>query len=415
MGEEREVPEHRHDIPPAPSRRSQRGLDWFVFFLADVQTGFVPFIAVFLTTQHWTQSEIGFALTVGGLVALVGQIPGGALVDAVRSERLLAGLAVVAVGVSSLALVIYPTSEIVLGAAILQAGANCLMAPAIAAISLGLVGHAAVSVRLGRNARFTAIGSIVAAAAMGLWGQWFSNYTVFLVTAALCVPALVAICFIRGEEIDVERAHGGKAARHPGEPLAVIRSFAHNRPLVTFAVCALLFHLANAAMMPQLASAITVRSGEWATVLVGACVIVPQLVVATLSPWIGYRAQAVGRRRLILASFAALAVRGALFAIVDNPFLLVALQILDGLAGAILSVIVPLVIADVTRGTGHFNLAVGTVGAGTGIGAALSMTLGGQISTAFGSSAAFLVLAGLAALGFMLALMLMPETRPQES
>ena len=236
-----------------------------------------------------------------------------------------------------------------------------------------------------------------------------------LVTAALCVPALVAICFIRGEEIDVERAHGGKAPRHPGEPLAVIRSFAHNRPFVTFAVCALLFHLANAAMMPQLASVITVRSGEWATVLVGACIIVPQLVVAVLSPWIGYRAHTVGRRRLILASFASLAVRGALFAVVDNPFLLVALQILDGLAGAILSVIVPLVIADVTRGTGHFNLAVGTVGAGTGIGAALSTTLGGQISSAFGSSAAFLALAGLAALGFTLALMLMPETRPKKA
>jgi MFS transporter len=317
--------------------------------------------------------------------------------------------------VSSLALVIYPTAEIVVGAAVLQAGANCLMAPAIAAISLGLVGHGAVSMRLGRNARFTALGSIFAAAAMGVWGHWFSKESVFVITAVLCVPALVAVWFIRGEEIDVERAHGGTAVKHPGEPLAVIRSFARNRPLVTFAGCALLFHLANAAMMPQLASVITVRSGELATVLVGACVIVPQLVVGTFSPWIGYQAQVVGRRPLILVAFAALAVRGALFAIVDDPFLLVALQILDGLTGAILSVIVPLVIADVTRGTGHFNLAVGTVGAGMGIGAALSTTLGGQISTAFGSSAAFLALAGLAALGFMLALLLMPETRPLES
>jgi predicted MFS family arabinose efflux permease len=74
---------------------------------------------------------------------------------------------------------------------------------------------------------------------------------------------------------------------------------------------------------------------------------------------------------------------------------------------------VALVIADVTRGTGHFNLAVGTIGSAMGIGAALSTTIGGQVSTAYGSTASFLTLAGLAAVGFTLALMRMPETRPQ--
>ena len=75
---------------PAPSRESQRGLDWFIFFLADVQTGFGPFIAVYLTTQKWTQVEIGFVLSIGGIIGLLGQMPGGAIVDAARSERLVA-------------------------------------------------------------------------------------------------------------------------------------------------------------------------------------------------------------------------------------------------------------------------------------------------------------------------------------
>ncbi len=414
MSDRREVSEQAFDGAPAPSRRSQRGLDWFVFFLSDVQTGFVPFIAVYLTAQNWAPSEIGFILTAGATVALIGQIPGGALVDLAKSERLLAALAVVAIAVSLLALVINPSFVVVLGAAILQAGAKCLLGPAVAAISLGLVGHQAISVRLGRNARFTAIGSIMAAAAMGLWGQLFSTNTVFLVTAAMCVPALAAVWVIRGEEIDVDRAHGGKAG-HPGDPLAAIRSLARNTPLVTFAACALLFHLANAAMMPQLASVITMRSGEWAAKLVSACVIVPQLVVALLSPLIGERAQSLGRRRLILASFAVLAIRATLFAIVENPFLLIVVQILDGLSGAILSVIVPLVIADVTHGSGRFNLAVGVVGTCMGIGAALSTTLGGQISAAFGSAASFVALAGLAGVGFVLALTQMPETRPEPS
>src|ERR1700729_4325509 len=69
---------------PSPCRESLRGLDWFIFFLADVQTGFGPFVAVYLTTQKWTQVEIGLVLSIGGVVALVGQMPGGAIVDAAR-------------------------------------------------------------------------------------------------------------------------------------------------------------------------------------------------------------------------------------------------------------------------------------------------------------------------------------------
>lgn len=396
----------------APSQQSQRGLDWFVFFLADVQTSFVPFVSVYLTTKSWTQSEIGLILSIGALVALLGQIPGGALVDAVRSVRLLAASAVAAIGLSALVLVAYPSFSVVLTAAIMQAGANCVLGPVVAAISLGLVGHAAVGERLGRNARFTAVGSITAAAIMGAWGYFFSTQTVFLVIVGLCVPAIVAINFIRAEEIDVERSHGGKA--NPSGPGAIFRNLAGNGPLVTFAICALLFHLANAAMMPQIAGRAALQSPEWATTLVSAYVIVPQLVVAVLSPTVGQRAQVWGRRPFILAAFAALTTRGLLYAFVSDPFIVLAIQVLDGISGSILSVMVALVIADVTRGSGHFNLAVGTVGTCMGIGASLSTLLGGYTSTAFGSSNAFLMLAAVAMLGFLFAFARMPETRPND-
>ncbi len=85
-----------------PSPRSLRGLDWFIFFVADVQTGFGPFVSVYLTTQHWTQFDIGLVLSVAGIVSLLGQMPGGALVDAARSERFVAGVAIVAICVSAL-------------------------------------------------------------------------------------------------------------------------------------------------------------------------------------------------------------------------------------------------------------------------------------------------------------------------
>jgi hypothetical protein len=295
----------------------------------------------------------------------------------------------------------------------MQAGANCVLGPLVAAISLGLVGHAAVGERLGRNARFTAVGSITAAAIMGAWGYFLSTQTVFLVIVGLCIPAIAAIGFVRAEEIDVDRSHGGRAAGHPG-PAAVIRNLAGNGPLVTFALCALLFHLANAAMMPQIASRATLQAPEWATMLVSAYVIVPQLVVALLSPTVGRRAQEWGRRPFILAAFAALAVRALLYAFVSDPFAVLVIQVLDGISGSILSVMVALVIADVTRGSGHFNLAVGTVGTCMGIGGSLSTLLGGYISTASGSSISFLALSAIAMLGFLFAYTRLPETRPNQ-
>src|SRR5258708_7452992 len=123
--------------PPAstPSRQSLRGLDWFIFFLADVQTGFGPFIAVYLTTQKWTQVEIGLVLSIGGLVGLIGQMPGGAIVDAARSERLVASLAVATVGTSALAYAALPALPVAVAASTLRAPATFLLGPAIAAIS----------------------------------------------------------------------------------------------------------------------------------------------------------------------------------------------------------------------------------------------------------------------------------------
>jgi len=405
-------PPRPRNCAPAPSRRSQNGLDWFVFFLADVQTGFGPFIAVHLTAQKWTQVDIGFVLTVSGLVALLGQMPGGALVDAARSERLVAALAVIAISASAFTYAAWPIFPAVLTAAVVHACASCVLGPAIAAISLGLVGHAAVGERLGRNARFASIGTGVAAAGMGACGYFISNRAVFFVTVALCIPTLFALSRIRGEEIDVERAHGGKPIPHPGQPAATLRELACNRALVIFTGCAMLFHLANAAMLPQIASIVTMRSSTWATALVGACIVVPQLVVAAFAPWVGRQAQLWGRRPLILLGFAALPIRGVLFAFVSNPYALVVVQALDGISAAVLGVLVPLIIADVTRGSGHFNLAQGVVGSGVGIGASLSMIMAGYLTDHYGPIATFLTLAGLATCGFMLALKLLPETKP---
>ena len=406
------VPEPaEHETPPGPSRQSLRGLDWFVFFLADVQTGFGPFIAVYLTTQKWTQVEIGLVLSIGGLVGLIGQMPGGAIVDAARSERLVAGLAVATIGICALGYAAWPIFPVVMAAATLHAAASCVLGPATAAISLGLVGPLAIGERFGRNARYASLGNGVAAAVMGTCGYLLSSRSVFLVTFILAIPTLLALARIREYEIDPARAHGA-VAREVLDPKATsIFSLLCEPALLIFAGSVLLLQLANAAMLPIMAGVVTTRSSQWAPVLIAACIIVPQAIVALTSPSVGRKAQQWGRRPLLLMGFAALAIRGLLFASVSDPYLLVAVQAFDGVTAAVFSVMIPLVVADVAFGSGHFNLAQGIVGTATGIGASLSNVLAGYISDKFGSSIAFTGLAGVAAMGLALIWFVMPETR----
>src|SRR3954453_7783944 len=237
----------------APSRQSSRGLDWFIFFLADVQTGFGPFIAVYLTTQKWTQAQIGLVLSIGGVVGLIGQMPGGAVVDAARSERLVAGFAVAAIGVAALGYAAWPIFPVVVAAATLHAMASCVLGPAIAAISLGLVGPLAIGERLGRNARYASLGNGVAAAVMGTAGYLLSSRSVFLVTFILAIPTLLALKSIREREIDVAQAHGAVAREVPDGDATSVMKLVRQRPLLIFAGSVLLLQLANAAMLPIMA------------------------------------------------------------------------------------------------------------------------------------------------------------------
>jgi hypothetical protein len=286
-----------------------------------------------------------------------------------------------------------------------------VLGPAIAAISLGLVGPLAIGERLGRNARFASLGNGSAAALMGACGYYISNRSVFLVTFALAIPTLLALSRIREREIDIVQAHGAIPRQAPDEKATSIASLIRQRPLLIFAGAIILLQLANAAMLPIMAGVVTTRSSQWAPVLIAACIMVPQAIVALMSPAVGRKAQQWGRRPLLLIGFGALAIRGILFATVSDPFLLVAVQVFDGITAAVFAVMIPLIVADVAFGSGHFNLAQGIVGTATGIGASLSTVLAGYVSDRLGSGVAFLGLAGVAAIGLLLILLVMPETR----
>src|ERR1700744_4686819 len=183
-----------------PRLGAHRALDLVNFFVADVQTGFGPFVAVYLTTHKWTEIEIGFALTLGTMTSLISQLPAGALVDSMRNKRVGASWALVGIIMAALLLAFLPRQLPVLVAQMLHGVASCVITPAIAAISLHLVGHDGLGERLGRNARYGSIGNGLAAAVMGATGAYFSSRVVFFLTAGLCVPALAALWLVgRGD------------------------------------------------------------------------------------------------------------------------------------------------------------------------------------------------------------------------
>jgi MFS family permease len=394
-----------------PPSKSERGLDWFTFFVADIQTGFGPFLSIYLTTQKWTQTDIGLVLSIGSMAGLLSQVPGGWIVDSVRSKRRIARLAVILIGASALLIAAWPVFAMIVTAKVLHAVASSILGTAIAAISLGLVGHAGLSLRLGRNARFAAIGNAFAAGVMGASGYFVSAQSVFYVTAALAIPAMLMLRRICEHEVDSVLAGGG-VSREEMRSAWSITQILRARALLVLTGCILLFHLANAAMLPLVGSAITMRSSQWAPVVVAVCIIVPQFVVAMISPGIGQLAENWGRRPMLLMGFAALSVRGTLLAAADEPYIIVAVQMLDGISAAVLAVLVPLCLADITRGTGRFNFAQGIVGGAVGVGGTLSTIAAGYLADHLGTQMAFIGLAVIGLGGLLLLLLMMPETKP---
>jgi MFS family permease len=395
-----------------PSPHSLRALDWFSFFVADMQTGFGPFIAAYLTAQAWSQGHIGIALTVGSLLGLVTQVPVGALVDAIPGKRRLALIGVVGISASAVLIAVWPVFSVVVLAEVLHAIATCVLGPAAIAISLGLVGYARFSMRLARNVRYAALGNAIAAFIMGFFGYRFGTETIFFLTAALGIPSLIALSQIRRSEIDLISARGGALVPRT-DVLHGLAELSTNRALMILAAAVVIFQLANAALLPFMASVLVLEGNQQSTLFIAAAIVGPQLVSSAISGWVGRQVERVGRRPLLLLAFAPLPIRGLVLALSPDPYVITLVQLLDGISAATIGILVPLVIADVTRGSGHFNLAQGVVATAVGIGAAFSTTLAGYTVDALGHQTAFLILMGVGAAGFLLVMAVMPETKPQ--
>ncbi len=390
-----------------------RGLDWFNLFVANIQTGFGPFIAVYLSGQSWTQTAIGVALSIGTVSSMASQVPAGALVDAISNKTRVAAFSVLVFTASALMFAIHPIPLFVYLAEILHGISSCTLGPAIAAMSLVLAGRFGMALRLGRNARYAAIGNGLGAALMGACGQYISERAVFYLTAAFTLPALAALVPLRRlAQAQVAQARGAQAVR-PAASHAGVLSVLTDRRLLTFCGCALLFTFGNSPLLMLISGTLTAK-GRNPSLLIGACIVLPQIIVALASPAVGRFADRFGRRLVLIIGFSMLPLRAAILATTVNPALLVAVQVLDGVAGSAFGILVPLIVSDVAARSRHFNLSLGAVGFAIGIGSTVSTSAAGWVADHFGMRHAFYFLASIGLAAVLMAALAMPETRPNK-
>jgi len=371
------------DGTPRPGRQSLRALDALNVFLADVRDGLGPYLAIYLTTRHWDPSRIGVAMSAMGVAAVIAQTPAGALIDRTTRKRswIIAAAALVAMG--AVAMVRAPTFPVILAA---QA-------------TVGAFNHA---------------GNVAAAILAGLIGDHIAYEGIFYLIAAMSAGSIASALLIRRDEVDDELARGGDHDPGSDAPRAVaIGELFRDRRVATFAASIVLFHFANAAMLPLVGQKMTVGMTGGVAGYMSACIIAAQLVMIPVALAASRLADRWGRRPTFLIGFAVLPVRGALYTLTDDPRWLVAIQLLDGIGAGIFGVVGVLVVADLTRGTGRFNLMQGALATATGLGASASQLLTGVIVSRSGFDAGFLALSAIAAAALAFFGLAMPETRPE--
>jgi predicted MFS family arabinose efflux permease len=388
-------------------------LDVINFLMPDVQTGVGPFLAVYLAaSRRWSPGAIGVALAAGGIAGLIAQTPMGAFVDRLRQKREALAVATGLLAIGALAVIYFQSFPEIIGAQVLMGIVGTFFPPAMAGMTLGIVGRTGLDGRIGRNETFNHAGNVFGSVAAGLLGSALVRESIFYFAAMSCVITIVAIFFIRAREIDFARARGyDKGETANVQNASGFREILGNRSLLIFILSVVLFHLANAAMLPLVGQELSLGHPHAASLCMAVCITGAQLVMVPVALMAGRVAPESGRRVVFLIGFAALPIRGILYTLSGNPLYLISVQLLDGIGAGIFGVMSILIISDLTRATGRFNLVQGMVATAIGLGASLSNSVAGFIAQHAGYNAAFLMLSATAAMALAVFAVAMPETK----
>ncbi|BCA53924.1 MFS transporter [Nitrospira sp. KM1] len=399
-----------------PSRESLRALDTLNIFLADVRDGVGPYLAIYLlTVQQWDPASIGVAMSAMGIASVAAQTPCGILIDTLNQKRLLTVLASLFVGIGCTALTFHSSFEFVLGVQLFNGIAAAIFPPAVAAITLGLVGPNLFPVRMGRNEALNHAGNVLSALLAGIAGHVLGVQWIFFLVSAMAVGSMVSVLFIRERDIDHGRARAAASNGNASERISGLSILFRNRTLLIFALSTALFHFANAAMLPLAGQLLSRDNPEVASLSMSACIIAAQIIMIPVAAAAGRLAGTWGRRPVFLIGFAVLPIRGLLYTLSDAPLYIVAVQLLDGIGAGIFGVLWVTVVADLMKGTGRYNFALGAIATAQSIGAALSNLAAGYVVGLWGYGAGFLMLATAAVVALLLFVWKMPETGGYQS
>ena len=392
---------------------SLRGLDWVNFFMADVNTGIGPFLAIYLTaTRHWDPASVGAVVAAQSIASVVAQAPAGWLVDRSTQKKwlLIGGALIVAAGCVGIVLARTMAAEIAVQIAIGLSAA--VFPPVLAAIALGIVGKAKLSRRAGRNEGFNHAGNVFFALVAGGIGAAAGQQWIFYASAFFAIGTVVSAWVIHSEDIDNEAARAAETSPDGQQPkLASFSDLLRDRRIAVFALSVVLFHFANAAMLPLVGELLSKGKDGSSSLYMSACIVAAQLVMIPVAFLTGRKADSWGRKPLFLVGFGVLALRGLLYTFGKGAVYLVAVQSLDGVGAAVFGVLWVIIISDLAKGTGRFNLLQGAIQAALGVGAFLSNYLAGLVVKHFGYNTGFLALSGIAVAGLVVFALFMPETK----
>jgi len=396
-------------------QRSLRGLDWMNFFLADVNTGIGPFLAIYLTaTRHWNPAAVGMVISAQSIAGVLAQAPAGWLVDNSKNKKWLVIVAATVVAVGCIGIVLAPTVGWQIGNQVLIGVAAVIFPPTVAALALGIVGKPKLSRRVGRNEGFNHAGNVVFAVLAGAIGARLGQQWIFYASAFFSIGTVLAAWAVRNSDVDNEAARAAEVAdTDGGKPparVSPIFELLRDGRIGIFTLSVILFHFANAAMLPLVGELLSKSKDGASSYYMSACIVAAQFVMVPVALFTGRFADRWGRKPLFLFGFAVLALRGVLYTLGTGAVYLVAVQSLDGIGAAIFGVLWVVVISDLAKGTGRFNLLQGLIQAALGLGAFLSNLLAGLVVKDFGYSTGFLCLAAIAAAGMAFFATFMPET-----
>jgi len=390
-------------------------LDLLNLFIAPLGGGAGAYVAYyFASSHHWNAGQIGMLLSIMAMCLAGAQIPAGLIIDHFPKRNQITALALGVIAISWLSMLIFPLQPVVLVSQVLIGLSCAFFAPALASITLGLVGYEGLEHRLGRNGIFSHIGNMVTAVLVGLCTAYLSGQAIIGLLIFFSLLAALSALGIRRQAPIINNASAKSLAQDCGERfhplLKGLQGLFSTRGSRIFAIAALMYTFANASMLPLMVQLISKQGASAAAVQLPSSLLLTELVMIPVC-FLASKYARLGRRPLLILSYLFLVLRGLGFTFIKTPAMMVAMQILDGMSAGIFGLVVTLVIADFCRHNNRFNSTLAALYMVLTLANGLSEFSSGMLANNFGFSTAFAILTVIATVGLVIIVALLPETR----